>query len=103
MKMILRRLAILPRRFSLNRPLSQVGDDHGKLIEKWSESLENAKVPEVQSALDNILGHVLQTKEVSCSLPIRLADMRTHRCLFSDWPPEQEEGRALNTSADRKV
>lgn len=73
MKMILRRLAILPRRFSLNRPLSQSGDDHGKLIEKWALSLENAKVPEVQSALDNILGHVLQTKEVSGFLQIDLS------------------------------
>lgn len=65
MNMILRRLANqLPRGFSLNRPLRQA-DEHKTLIEKWTQSLESAKVPEVQSALDNILGHILKTKQVS--------------------------------------
>lgn len=65
MNMILRRLGLqLPRRFSLNRPLRQADEQHKNLIEKWSASLESAKVPEVQSALDNILGHILQTKKV---------------------------------------
>lgn len=40
-------------------------EEHKKLIEKWTQSLESAKVPEVQSALDNILGSILKTKLVS--------------------------------------
>lgn len=64
MKMILRRLAFqLPRKFSLSRPLSHA-DEHKKLIERWTANFEDAKVPEVQSSLDNILGSVLQTKQV---------------------------------------
>lgn len=65
LKMLLRRLApYLSRTFSLNRPVLQA-DDHKKLIDKWAESLEGNSVPEVKSALDNILGHILQTKLVS--------------------------------------
>lgn len=70
MSRFLRRLGLhLPRKFSLSRPLAQT-EEPKKLIEKWSESLENAKVPEVQSALDNILGHILQTKQVTRKDPI---------------------------------
>lgn len=64
-KNILARNAVpISRKFLLSRPVWEA-QNHRSLIDKWREKLEAEKVPEVDSALDNILAHVLQKKPVS--------------------------------------
>lgn len=38
-----------------------------ELIDKWKTKFEEEKVPEVESSLENILGHVLDKDKVSSS------------------------------------